>query len=65
MFQQWRDLLFLHWEHPVASIQETLPKGLFVDQFNGKAWLGLVPFFMQNSVPASSRPFQASQISWK
>jgi uncharacterized protein YqjF (DUF2071 family) len=51
MFQQWRDLLFLHWAYPAASIQETLPKGLIVDQFEGKAWLGLVPFFMQNVRP--------------
>ena len=51
MYQQWRDLLFLHWEYPAAAIQATLPEGLFVDTFGGKAYLGVVPFFMQNIRP--------------
>jgi len=51
MYQQWRDLLFLHWEFPVTEIQRTLPDGLFVDTFDGRAYLGVVPFFMQNIRP--------------
>lgn len=51
MYQRWRDLLFLHWEYPAAAIQETLPDGLFVDTFGGKAYLGIVPFFMENIRP--------------
>ena len=51
LHQQWRDLLFLHWEYPAAAIQATLPKGLFVDTHDGKAYLGVVPFFMQNIRP--------------
>jgi len=51
MYQQWRDLLFLHWEYPVAAIQATLPDGLFADTFDGKAYLGVVPFFMHNIRP--------------
>ena len=51
MYQRWRDLLFLHWEYPAAAIQETLPDGLFVDTFGGKAYLGIVPFFMKNIRP--------------
>ena len=51
MFQQWRDLLFLHWEYPATAIQVTLPEGLFVDTFGGKAYLGVVPFFMGNIRP--------------
>ena len=51
MYQQWRDLLFLHWEYSVEAIQATLPEGLFVDTFGGKAYLGVVPFFMQNIRP--------------
>lgn len=46
MYQRWRDLLFLHWEYPVGQIQLTLPPGLQVDTYNGKAYLGVVPFFM-------------------
>ncbi len=51
MEMQWRDLLFLHWEYPVAVIQATLPAGLQVDTFGGKAYLGVVPFFMRNVRP--------------
>ena len=54
MYQRWRDLLFLHWEYPAAAIQETLPDGLFVDTFGGKAYLGIVPFFMENIRPRRS-----------
>lgn len=46
MFQQWRDLGFFHWEYDPAIIQRSLPNGLTVDTFDGKAYLGVVPFFM-------------------
>ncbi len=51
MYQEWRDLLFLHWEFPVETLQRTLPEGLFVDTCEGRAYLGVVPFFMQNIRP--------------
>ncbi len=52
MYQQWRSLLFLHWPIDAASIQQHLPDPLVADTFNGTAWLGLVPFVMQNVRPA-------------
>jgi uncharacterized protein len=51
MYQNWRNLLFLHWEYDVEAIQSTLPEGLRVDTFAGKAYLGIVPFFMQDVHP--------------
>ncbi len=51
MYQDWRSLLFLHWEWDAAAIQRTLPRGLTVDTFEGKAYLGVVPFFMRNIRP--------------
>lgn len=48
MRQSWRDLLFLHWRIEPSAIQETLPRGLFVDTYDGQAWIGIVPFFMRN-----------------
>lgn len=51
MYQRWRELLFLHWEFSAAQIQATLPDGLYVDTFAGKAYLGVVPFFMQDIRP--------------
>lgn len=46
MYQKWKDLLFLHWEVAPEEIQSTLPDGLNVDLHEGKAYLGLVPFYM-------------------
>lgn len=51
MYQRWCDLLFLHWEYPIAALQETLPDGLRVDTYDGKAYLGVVPFFMRDVRP--------------
>ena len=51
MFQSWRELLFLHWAVDPVAIQWTLPHGLTVDTFEGKAYLGIVPFFMCNIRP--------------
>ncbi|MEM9479243.1 MAG: DUF2071 domain-containing protein [Verrucomicrobiota bacterium] len=51
MFQKWRDLLFLHWEISPDELQRTLPEGLTVDTHEGKAYLGVVPFFMEGIRP--------------
>ena len=51
MRQRWAELLFLHWAWDAAEIQKTLPAGLTVDTFDGKAWVGLVPFFMERVRP--------------
>ena len=48
MFQSWHDLLFLHWAFDPAIIQASLPAGLTVDSWEGKAYLGVVPFLMRN-----------------
>lgn len=51
MFQRWSRLLFLHWEIPAEMIQARLPDGLHVDQHEGKAYLGIVPFLMEKVRP--------------
>lgn len=42
----WRHLLFLHWEFEPEVVQRLLPEGLEVDTFEGRAYVGLVPFAM-------------------
>jgi uncharacterized protein YqjF (DUF2071 family) len=51
MYQRWRRLLFLHWDWDVAAVQATLPPGLTVDAWQGRAWLGVVPFRMEGVRP--------------
>ena len=51
MYQSWRHLLFVHWEVPIEQVQKTLPDGLIVDTFDGRAYIGLVPFTMQDIRP--------------
>lgn len=47
MHQRWENLLFLHWSFEPEVIQATLPKGLHVDVWDGRAWVGVVPFEMR------------------
>lgn len=44
--QRWNDLLFAHWPVPAAKITALLPDWLEVDTFQGSAWLGVVPFWL-------------------
>ena len=46
MYQRWNDLAFLHWEVEPDIVQASLPQGLHVDTFDGRAYIGFVPFFM-------------------
>jgi uncharacterized protein YqjF (DUF2071 family) len=46
MSQRWSDLLFAHWPIPAYQIARLLPAGLTVDTFDGYAWVGVVPFWM-------------------
>ena len=50
--QSWRDLLFLHWDIPIDLAQSLLPKGLTLDLYDGKAWIGVVPFTMEKVKPS-------------
>ncbi len=56
MRQCWSGLLFLHWPIDPSLIQARLPAGLFVDTYDGQAWLGVVPFFMDRVRPVMLPP---------
>lgn len=51
MRQRWAGLGFFHWQVDPEVIAARLPKGLHVDTWDGAAWLGVVPFFMQKVRP--------------
>lgn len=47
---QWRDLLFAHWSVPADALTALLPRTspeLQLDTFEGRAWVGIVPFTMR------------------
>lgn len=46
MSQHWRDLSFLHWRIDPALVAVHLPAGVRPDEFDGSAWVGLIPFRM-------------------
>jgi hypothetical protein len=62
MTQRWNDLLFAHWPMPAADLARLIPEGLHLDTFQGSAWLGVVPFWMDRikfhgmpSIPGARR----------
>ena len=56
MHQNWHHLLFLHWEVPVAELQRLIPPQLTIDTFDGKAYVGLVPFTVTGARPVMTPP---------
>jgi uncharacterized protein YqjF (DUF2071 family) len=45
--QAWLDLAFIHFEVEPAELRSQIPEGLELELFEGKAWLGIVPFRME------------------
>lgn len=46
MAQTWHDLLFAHWPVDAGVLRSMLPERLELDTFEGRAWIGVVPFRM-------------------
>lgn len=51
MYQRWADLLFLHWVVAGEELEPLLPPGLTLDTFEGRAYVGMVPFTMTGVRP--------------
>ena len=51
MTQSWHELLFAHWPVDKALLRRKVPAALALDEFDGQAWLGIVPFRMSNVSP--------------
>ncbi|NOU28503.1 MAG: DUF2071 domain-containing protein [Polyangiaceae bacterium] len=50
--QSWRDLLFVHWALPLEAVRPLVPPGIELDPWDGRAWVGLVPFQMKRIRPS-------------
>lgn len=55
----WQDLLFAHWPVPAEALRPLIPAALEIDTFEGRAWLGVVPFTM-----ARVRPWWSPPLPW-
>jgi uncharacterized protein len=51
MRMRWVDLLFAHWPVPAEALRPLIPPGLELDIHEGQAWLGIVPFRMEDVGP--------------
>ncbi len=59
MRQAWRDLTFLHWRFSPDTVRPLIPPGLELDLWDGAAWVGLVPFAIEDlTLP------QAPAVPW-
>jgi len=53
LYQSWDKLLFMHWRIPVDVLRPLIPPRLTIDTYDGKAWVGLIPFTIGNLRPRS------------
>ncbi|HET7435391.1 MAG TPA: DUF2071 domain-containing protein [Thermoanaerobaculia bacterium] len=56
MYQNWHHLAFLHWEVPAAELQKLIPSRLTIDTYEGRAYVGLVPFTVSGARPVLAPP---------
>ena len=47
MWQRWENLVYMHLEVDPATVRRIIPQGLDVDTWDGKAYVGLIPFQMR------------------
>lgn len=55
-YQRWHQLLFSHWEVPEAVLRPHVPAALGLDRFEGRCFVGVVSFTMQNVRPLRWAP---------
>ncbi len=54
--QRWENLTFLHWPVEPAAVAQLLPPGVWPDTFEGRSYVGLVPFQMRGAGPGPRLP---------
>ncbi|AOR27153.1 conserved hypothetical protein (DUF2071) [Formosa sp. Hel1_33_131] len=56
-YQEWNQAIFLHWQVELDDLKKFLPKGLEIDLYDGKAWVSVVAFTMENIRPKNFLSF--------
>lgn len=56
-YQEWNDVVFLHWAADQRELAKWLPPGSEIDLFEGKAWVSAVAFTMQKVRPKNLPAF--------
>jgi len=56
MSMRWTDLLFMHWPIGPEEMRQAVPGDFDLDLYDGKAWVGVVPFHMQSTRPRFCPP---------
>lgn len=51
MYQEWHDLLFIHYEIPQEVLRQLVPPELALDSYKGHTYVGMTPFHMKNVRP--------------
>jgi uncharacterized protein YqjF (DUF2071 family) len=55
-FQRWRSLLFVHWEVSTEALRPLVPPSLSLDSFEGRSFVGLIPFDIPEMRPLRPLP---------
>jgi len=50
-YQNWRDLLFVHWPVVASELRRLVPRTLELDTYDGAAYVSLVPFRVEAARP--------------
>jgi uncharacterized protein len=50
-YQEWNNVLFLHWKVPFDDLRQCVPEQFSLDTFGGDCFISLVAFTMQNIRP--------------
>lgn len=56
-YQEWNSAIFLHWQVELSELKKLVPKELKIDLFDGKPWISVVAFSMENMRPKNLPSF--------
>lgn len=56
-YQEWNNVLFLHWQVELSELKKFVPKELEIDLFEGKPWISVVAFTMERIRPKNLPSF--------